>query len=396
MASFRSHLTARVSNKALDIGDKGGKPGISSRELLSNRVFMLCSPQATWNQRMLANASAASEIDEFIRFLGATGRPHEWRLILKSPPPRDAELYVAKRFTVEEAFRTKVERVPCAVCSPKGPKFWDGYLVEYPNEGGYRLIGNCCGEKHHGENFKEQVTRLKDIEKDDRATNFLIDNLPTVSALRAIAEALFLRNAELDRLRNELLNKVTRGLAKRLLREGAQGTLTITEDRTVTVVGHDGREAQSRESIPIATYPVFGLQFLRDQRSGASWAMNALRMLHEFPEEDDAIVDFIVDRNQTRGDCANAKERFLHSVRELTEAVDFVRHATSFLSKENFSSLQDWTKHPRCPLPLRAGLDSLGRLNISSTGKAHFRCEMRSCITDPIPTLPKITGEQKA
>jgi hypothetical protein len=233
-----------------------------------------------------------------------------------------------------------------------------------------------------------QVKRLEDIERDKGAVDFLLENLPRVSHLIRVAEALVIRNGELDRIRIDLVKVMTNGLAKRLAREGAEGRLVITEIRLVATRRADGREAMQSEAMVTARYPISEIGFLQDQRAGASWAVNAVRELRGFPETDDEIQADLLRWNQSIGACGDARDRFRHAEEELANAIGFVQRATTFFSKPNFASLRAWTTDSHCPLQFRAGIDTAGRLTASVPGKAGmFHCEMRACLTDPIPTL---------
>lgn len=333
-------------------------------------------------------ATAYSEINEFLQWVEDTGRPQDWRLTVTSRPTKDADFEVMQRFEIPLAYRKKVEMVPCSICSPNSPKFWEGYLVNFPREQRYRVIGHRCGEQHFGTSFRMQVKRLEDIERDKGAVDFLLENLPRVPDLIRVAEALVIRNGEIDRIRAELVNVMSKGLVKRLAREGAEGSLKIAETKLVATRRADGREAMQSETIVTAMYPISEINFLRDQRAGASWAMNAVRALRGFPETDDDIQADLLRWNQTIGACGDAKDRFRHAEEELARAIDFTCRAITFFSKPNFASLRAWTTDKHCPLQFRAGIDTLGRLTASVPGQARFfLCEMRACLTDPMPTL---------
>jgi hypothetical protein len=74
-------------------------------------------------------AAAYSETEEFLQWVEDTGRPQDWRLMLTSKPPKDADFEVVQRFAVPLAYRKQVEMVPCSICSPSAPKFWKVILL---------------------------------------------------------------------------------------------------------------------------------------------------------------------------------------------------------------------------------------------------------------------------
>jgi hypothetical protein len=66
--------------------------------------------------------SIASEIVEFLQFVEDTGRPQEWRFVLRTSPPKEAEFQVVTKFSVPLKHRKAGMMVPCPVCRPNGPK----------------------------------------------------------------------------------------------------------------------------------------------------------------------------------------------------------------------------------------------------------------------------------
>jgi hypothetical protein len=280
------------------------------------------------------------------------------------------------------------------VCRPNGPKYWEGYLVWFPQDDAYRAIGHRCGLKFFGASFGDQVEELEKRKGDERAVNYLLDNLPTVSRFRLLAEGLLLRNGELDRNRSDLVKVMGRSLVQRLVKEGSEGRLSITDDMLVPSAGADGRATEKRQTVVVAEYPISELDFIRDQRLGVSWAINSLTALRGLPETDNEIQEDLLAWSQTLGACSEARLRLEYAFAELVRAVEFCRRAVTFFSEPNFASLQAWTMDPRCPIELRAGIDTAGRLTVSVPGGKIFRLEMRPSLTDPIPILPEIIARR--
>jgi hypothetical protein len=83
-------------------------------------------------------------------------------------------------------------------------------------------------------------------------------------------------------------------------------------------------------------------------------------------------------------------DRFRYAIAELAVAIEYANLATAFFSEANFKSLRTWTSDPRCPIELRAGLDSAGRIVLSVPGGSQFRRTIPHFLTDPVPILPDI------
>jgi hypothetical protein len=342
----------------------------------------------------LAFSRNQSEVDSFLGWVARTGRPHDWRLLVLSKPPADCLFEIGAKFEVPAELRSKVQRAPCPICQPNSPKYYSGYLIFFPNEGTYRAIGHVCGGKHFGaERFEIQVKALKSRLGEESALEFLFVNLPNTHILRAAALALLERGREIDKLRATLLGKITQALANRILRHGGDGLLRVFGEREVSAVGTDGRESRKREAVEVANFPMSGLGFLRSGYSAEAWATNALKELAEMPgPSDDSIQAALIAWGEHPGRYAAAKRSYLGAVENLLKARALVSEAKSFLHQENIRSLGRWAAHEECPEDLRAGIDSAGRIVIAIPGGGQFVCEMRSCIMDPLPTLPTPTN----
>jgi hypothetical protein len=330
----------------------------------------------------------AVEVREFMKLVAETGRPDEWPRLRKAKPPQDTNFMIWK-FIIPVKFRRNVPKAYCAVCSLTGPKYWVGYLVRFYHNECYYVVGHTCGEQWLGETFTAQANSIAADEADERAMDFLVENGAAISGLRTIAQETLARAKEIDEIRANLFRNVGLGTIKRLLREAPDGLLIATESQLVSIVGTNGRAGTRVDYRVVEKYLVSGLKFLRGQKSAMAAVLACIRALAELPPDGEEALDTILEWQAVRGVCAKARLRLYDAQKNLAEAFDLIRLAGDFFSAPNFARIGQWAAHPSCSLPIRAGVDRFGRLSMTTQGaKSIFQCEMRGCLTSPLPTLP--------
>lgn len=269
----------------------------------------------------------------------------------RTTPPRTAEYHeVVPRFVVPESKRAEVGKAACPICSPVKPKYFEGALAYFPDEGVLRAIGHECATSHFG---AASVARSKVEGQRRRAETYLLDAVPQGASLKERARRLPPIAAAMDQMRSALHRSASKTAWGRLARIGVGGSLPIEESQEVHTVDALGRSSTRQISRVVDTIRVDGVGFIAENRSTVSEAQNAVAAAELIATcGDDEVVDFIIALSPQIEDLL-ALERLLRTTRDAVELLERkIVDAHQFLSAGNLSALSRWTGDRRVQIGL--------------------------------------------
>lgn len=147
---------------------------------------------------VLAVATVFSERDylfekQAIDRIRAEHRPEDIAGLRWDKAPKGKPFIRIENFHLERSMREGGLMACCPICSPKTPKYLEGFLAFYPEEGVYRAIGNECSISHVGGEQARAADREYRIRKEnERNSHYLMH---VVGLLPAMIDAL--KKAEL-------------------------------------------------------------------------------------------------------------------------------------------------------------------------------------------------------
>ena len=182
---------------------------------------------------------------DFVGHIRRYGSPHTWRWLTTTKPSVGSIPVPLTRFSIPTKFRKGPEsRAPCSICSPWFPKFDDGYLVWFRDDGLLRIIGHECGhEFFEGDTWADALTELQEEAGDATARAYLAEHLPKLDAMAVEGWFLRLGLRRFLRLRDELAGIITKSAIRAIARSRTGAVLTVdaawdrTDDRGRFLVG---------------------------------------------------------------------------------------------------------------------------------------------------------------
>jgi hypothetical protein len=318
---------------------------------------------------------------EFRDWVGKTGQPDTWRYHEPSTPPRDQDFEELLRFEIPEKKRAEVGKASCPICSPYGPKYFEGALAWFPVEGCLRAIGHECAKRHFGAaRHNASIAITKHRKSVENAQDFLLEVLPKISHLRAEVATLEPVADVVDRVRNLFWLRSSKASCARLARLGGKGVLAIEETREISVVDTNGREQTRLEPEVVASFRVRGLSFLTRKYSVLAQARNtaiALEKVRAADEEE--VLKFVCDDLANDEYLFEAEKLARAAVREIEKLREAINEARAFLSSANLTNLSQWSTDRRAGAPVMITIDP------RHASRVRVRCPGRPGHEFPIP-----------
>lgn len=325
--------------------------------------------------------------ENFRAWVIATGRPDLWQFHDASSPPKDGPLEIVLDFGIPEHLRAAVGRATCPICSPMAPKYFDGALAWFPNEGVLRAIGHECAKSHFGERVVvAAIAKGKHRDAVEAAQDYLIDTLPKVAGYRAEVEALRLVASDIDHLRRAMWQRLGKADCERASRLGARGVLHIEAQRAVESVDRYGKQETVYEPLLVASYSVAGMNFLRRRFLLSALVTNTLESLSKVHASDpEAALEFVAENLRRDDDLFEAEALAKGATAALLELRDAVAEAVAFTSPANLAKLSEWTYHElsEAPFLLRYNNETPARF----VGRRHGAAEHNFPIPASIASL---------
>jgi hypothetical protein len=302
-------------------------------------------------------------IEEFRQHVIATGKPDEWRFHARSRPARDEPFEIVLPFDVPESLRSQVPMASCPICSPNSPKYYNGALAWFQRERKVRAIGHECAGSHFGHSkVAAAYRRFSDRRDQEIAFDEVTRLLPQLPLWRSQLDELRSLARSVDDLKAKLWKAGTRSAWAKVAKVGADGFLSITEERRVTSYRPDGSSFERSETATIWRHQIAGLRFLKEGASQEAAVANLLDAIDRFPKNDD---------NAILTDLPGAKV-LLHNVREGIEGLrSRLRETLRFIANSNLLALSRWSQDDRSNSPVIVNFDPLygAQLSVSPLSK---------------------------
>tara|TARA_R100000365_G_C2746816_1_gene76255 strand:- start:418 stop:1488 length:1071 start_codon:yes stop_codon:yes gene_type:complete len=297
--------------------------------------------------------------EKFLQHVRDTGQPDSWEHHDPSRPPRDKDYIEVLTFGVPEQLREKVGMASCPICSPLSPKYFEGVLAWFRHEGVLRAIGHECAKGHFGNRVVDDARR-GGIEHDrvERAQDFLIDYLPKVTALRNEISALQEVCRDIEHLKQSFYRRLGKTTCQKIARDGASGELPITIEVKIMMADRFGKEREAWTPQIVESFPVNGLNFLKQRFSAVGQVQNTLLALGKVRAADPyEALEFVTEELTTNEYLFEAETLARASEAELQKLRKIVSDAKAFFEPANLESLSRWTLHEMAEVPIEIGFD---------------------------------------
>lgn len=295
-------------------------------------------------------------IQDFRTHLAETAKPDTWRYHEPSQPPRDQDFEELLRFEIPDKKRRDVGKASCPICSPMAPKYFEGALAWFPNEGVLRAIGHECASSHFGvARHNAAIAKRRHREAVIRAQDFLLDALPRVVAFREEAGALEAAASDVDRLRQAFWSRSSKPACTRLARAGREGLLTVEEHKEIAAVDAYGKGRQQHQAQVVAAYRVAAMGFLTRKFLVLGQARNtalALSQVQAAADEESALV-FVCDVLHKDEYLFEAERIARAAVDELKKLQMTIDEAKTFIAPANLTALAEWSGDARSGAPVQ-------------------------------------------
>lgn len=295
-------------------------------------------------------------IDSFKKHLSKTGRPTSWLYHAHSKPPSDSEFEELISFEIPEKLRLVVGKAACPICSPNKPKYYDGRLAWFPDEGVIRSIGHECAKTLFGAEANNLAKSKRNArERKRNAEDFLLATLPQIGSLRTLADHLIPLARELDRVRSGIWNAGGKMACQNLAKSGAEGKLLLFEETKQNKVDRFGKSYVAFDQIVVGFLTVRSLGFLKNSMSIEARAKNtatALNLVNSTNSEEEAL-DFITTDLKTVSYIYEAEKIAKAAVNELGELKKIIAEAQTFLNPDNLINISKWAADIRSNSPIQ-------------------------------------------
>jgi hypothetical protein len=302
------------------------------------------APKPWWPERPSTDEvrRLVQEIKEFVK---ETGTPYLWRGHTHTSPPIGATVEYWGEFDVPRRF---VLEAPCPCCTPFHPKFrHNGKIGYFPDEGVVRLLGPDCFATLNAEGHREAVEALRERERRERASQYLLNNLPVVpETIRVVSAATPVARA-IDLFHSALLLRLTKTLKINLWQLVREGELFLEIVRRDIYVTRDGQE-RSRLIHDHQVYAALQGHRMLDPRLRKfepclDKVLDDLRSIH-FEDHEAAIAEM---DNAERTEVARKLGRSIDKARRAFEEMEDVR---SLVGPIATPTLREWAKQEGCPV----------------------------------------------
>lgn len=298
----------------------------------------------------------------FLKHVAATAHPETFPTICTSTPPRDARVEIVAEFTADRSKRPDSQPVPCPICSPNAPKYLEGRLAWFPDEGVIRAIGHECGDKYFdGVTFRRAVAASRHRDALLAAEEYLEHHLHYVRRWSAVCDALDPACREAQRLHDRFIKDAPRLYHHLSEIKRSGGLLAVTvEVRRASGEGPRGLRT-SGGSIDVREED-FGIL------TGDSMLTRSFAPLRKLIGIRTSLTEIDVGEDRTAAfdwicDNSASLDRLTHAVKVIQKAqADYaeLRHRldsiAAFFTPENFQRLNASGGHPHTPLRLRASV----------------------------------------
>jgi hypothetical protein len=314
----------------------------------------LATPSTDAHSKPFPQFPAQIVRQEFLDWVLARGTPDTWRFHDPSPPPKDIPFEIVLKFGIPDKLRATVGKASCPICSPISPKYFEGVLAWFPEEGVLRAIGHECAKDHFGNKaVAEAAAKGKQRAAKERAENFLIETLPLIAGLRTDANSLLNVCRDIDHLKQALWRHLTKGACERVGRLGSEGVLSIDVEQKVSSVDKYGKATSRYGAAQLASFEVGGMRFLRRKLSLEAEATATLQILAEAPafETEGAALDFVIGRLAKDSELFAAESLVRGALETVAKLRVAVQDAVDFTAPTNLATLSKWTLHERSETP---------------------------------------------
>ncbi|WP_321334892.1 hypothetical protein [Breoghania sp.] len=322
-----------------------------------------------------------AQIEDFVRHLKETGKPHTWHLIDNSKPPKAGEFIEVVTFKIPPRLRGRVGKAPCPICSPDKPKYYEGALTWFKCEGVVRAIGKDCAHTHFGAELTN-AARAKGKHRRQlvAAQGWLENTLPRVPALQAEAAALQETAVDADKVLRKIWAASSKKDISRIAKIAKDRPLTIETKRQVVAVDEIGRETVDYITQVLSRFPISGANFLTPRTLLQAQAQNTLHQLASVKlpddcEDDLCVMSFILKLGEDAGPM-ELERVTREAIKALETLKQSLAEARLFLSEANLQRLADWSADYRSGSPfelsLSAGYPAVTFRKRKPNGRVHF------------------------
>lgn len=338
-------------------------------------------------------------IEDLQQFTRRTGTPDLWRWHLHTKPTSSRFVIIAEDIAVPESKRTRVGMAPCPLCSLNGAKFYNGMLVWFPDEKALRVIGNECAKRVAGAVALTNARRDFRVRRaDDKATSFIIDNLPNVRAARPAFTEVQRRARQLDRTAKDIRGAL-RPDARRLLLNAMTGdehlglfswsSVAMLDRRGMPLLDKDGAIRRTQALQLDETVEVRGLKIFALSQNCESYAVRACAALDGLiVDDDDAALEHLgrLDREER----VRAAQRIEDAWSLIAKAIATFDRMAQFLAPDNIEALGKWGRDRRAATPVYAAVRAYGRVEIGEMSRKAVSILPNRDVGDPLPYIPDL------
>lgn len=297
--------------------------------------------------RRFRKRPSQKHVQDFIRYLAATGTPHLWPMLSTTEPSPTSTPVLLQDFRIPDKVRGSLQsRAPCPICSPFYPKYESGYLAWHPDDGLIRAIGHECGKDFFdGDAFSNALSVYEVEQAEKAARRFLAEACPKLPEV--LVRRMFLRRElrQRVRLRDEFVATVTKKAVDRLLRSiGSDGSIFVETASPLT--DDKGQHLVERHLI--------------GRIAGASALRGGEDVLDRLERSYSLDADSLADRADERGERLQAFSaiRAISVEKEIrgllaveAEATELNGRLGDLLSQAGLLAIGRWGAHSDCPHP---------------------------------------------
>jgi hypothetical protein len=268
------------------------------------------------------------------------------RVHTHSAPPKGATPVYVREFDVPK----RLGFAPCPCCWPSSPKFSEGIVAWFRDEGVIRLMGRHCFKALNPEAHTAARKQFEVEERRRRDTEFLLTKLPSVPSLIAVGECAIGVAVAVEMFHQQLHRKLS-ALSVDLWRHArSDGELSVSAVQTEFRRGANGEMYEHEQDVLRVAFRLPGFKMLDPGPLRISTALekvNARLEAIDFGDEYELRTATMTDEEKHK--CADTLSRAVGKLREQVAIIDDRR---KFVEPLAINTLRSWGREQGCPIPL--------------------------------------------
>jgi hypothetical protein len=275
------------------------------------------------------------------------------------------------RFKIDRRKRGD-KKIPCALCNGR-PKFYEGALYWFPQDGYIRLIGHCCANKHDKEQYQRAGNELTLKDSIRESGDFLERHIPHAAAIVAELAKLERIVGTLSMYRSDLktVQGVYRTLQNAQRRQNGDLKVMVRIKQTeVRKFLQDEGVADTATEEPVVIHRIEGGEMVDDRFSLRGEYHTLLLFFSELARESDATA-YVIELFNHGPKVIDLAADFSRNIRRIKELHAAILSAVSFFSDNNLAGLDRYGRHKDSDVPFRVhrnGDDVRIELTFSDSG----------------------------